>query len=101
MSLDCGRTFFVNLSAAFSGQREQSAGFKPFLYAYSSLAEPPTIQFLGELCCCNGNLLKGKAGVRRGINTHGGMNSRLVCTKKKKKREKDLRNVCIFKHSSP
>lgn len=38
MSLDCGRIFFVvNLSAAFFGQCEQSARFKPFLYAYSSL----------------------------------------------------------------
>lgn len=29
--------FFVNLLAAFFGQCEQRAGFKPFLYAYSSL----------------------------------------------------------------
>lgn len=42
---------------------------KGFLVSFTS-REALTIQFFGELSCCNGNVLRGKAGVRRDINTH-------------------------------
>lgn len=44
---------------------------KGFLVSFTS-GEALTIQFFGELSSCNGNLPKGKAGVRRGINKHWG-----------------------------
>lgn len=52
--------------------------------------EAATIQFFGELCCCNGNLPKGKAGVRRGINTHWGHIQAWLA----------LKNICIIYVSS-
>lgn len=59
-----------------------------FLVSFTS-GEALTIQFFGELCCCNGNLPKGKAQVRS-IKTHrGDIQAWLV-----------VKNICIIYASS-